>query len=97
MSKIEEYQTLCNAFSVAITRTKYCTVTLVKFNNTGVGKSSLAFANFNAGPIGFLAATPGTTALILLQLHFTNSKQAWLATGRVVLTGVYAFVQASLL
>ena len=33
--------------------------------------------------------------LILLQLHFSSSRQAWLATGRVVQTGVHAFVDSS--
>ena len=33
--------------------------------------------------------------LILLQLHFTSSKQVWLATRGLVLTGIHAFVQLS--
>ena len=33
--------------------------------------------------------------LIILQLQLPSSNQAWLATGRVVQTGVHAFIQSS--
>ena len=59
--------------------------------------NTVAFAKFSAGPIGFLAATPGTTAFDTLAtaFHMLQTSLAGYWKSSPVQTGVHAFVDSS--